>query len=280
MGKFTDQVVFITGASSGIGEALAREFASEGAKLVLLARRNEKLKKLAAGFKQAGVPALAIQGDVTAEGDLTRAVETAVAEFGGIDVAVANAGFGIIGRFEKLKLEDYRRQFETNIFGVLRTAYAVLPALKKSRGRLVLMGSVSGHISTPEASAYSMSKFAVHALAAALHAELAPSGVSVVLISPGFVRSEIRQLNSKGEVDLSLVDPVPQWIQMDTAKAARSMVRAIYRRQREAVVTLHGKLLVSVQRHLPSLVAGIFKGLSRKVRKPRASRRESGKGKA
>jgi NADP-dependent 3-hydroxy acid dehydrogenase YdfG len=123
--RFADQVVFLTGASSGIGEALAKVFADEGAKLVLLARRDDRLQLLAKALETGGKETLVQKCDVTRDGDLEKAAEAARQRFGRIDVVVANAGFGIIGKLEKLSLEDYRRQFETNVFGVLRTVQAV-----------------------------------------------------------------------------------------------------------------------------------------------------------
>src|SRR5262249_1074370 len=157
--------------------ALARSFANEGASVALLARRLERLQSLAAELQKSGTKAVAIACDVTRDGDLEAAVSKVHESLGPIDVAVANAGSPIIGPMAKLQLEDYRRQFEPNVFGVLRTLYATLGDLKKTKGRLVLLGSVSGHISAPEASPYSMSKFAVRALADALYAECAPAGI-------------------------------------------------------------------------------------------------------
>ena len=160
-------VVFITGASSGIGEALAREWARRGADLALAARRVDRLERLAAELEaQHARRPLVIPCDVTRDGDLERAVARTLEAFGRLDVAVANAGFGVVGPVASLTLEDYRRQFETNVFGVLRTVYATLPALRASRGRLAIIGSVSGYLGMPGTSAYAMSKFAVRALAA------------------------------------------------------------------------------------------------------------------
>src|SRR5262249_20880523 len=146
-----------------------------------------------------GRRALAIPCDVTKDGDLERAAARTKKELGKIDVVVANAGFGVVGRFDKLTLADYRRQFETNVFGVLRTIYATLDEIRRTRGRFVIIGSVSGHVSLPGTSAYSMSKFAVRALAESIAYELAPDGVSTILISPGFVESEIRGVDNRGE---------------------------------------------------------------------------------
>jgi NAD(P)-dependent dehydrogenase (short-subunit alcohol dehydrogenase family) len=113
--------VMITGASSGIGAALAREFAERGARLVLVARRTERLVALASELRAGGSEVLVCAGDVTRDGDLERATEQAQKTFGVLDVVVANAGFGVQGRLTRLSLDDVRRQFETNVFGVLRT---------------------------------------------------------------------------------------------------------------------------------------------------------------
>jgi NADP-dependent 3-hydroxy acid dehydrogenase YdfG len=249
--KFRDHVVLITGASSGIGAALARELAREGAKLVLLARRRERLESLCAEFATAGSQAVAHVGDVTRRADLDAAVALAVERFGRLDVAVANAGFGVVGPLENLGVEDYRQQFETNVFGVLETSKACLPELRKSRGRLVLIGSVAGHISAPNASPYAMSKFAIRALAMSLRAELRPHGVVVTLISPGFVASEIRQVDNRGAHHPHAKEPLPSWLVMPTDVAAKKIVSAVYRRRREAVITFHGKMLVWLQRFAP-----------------------------
>ena len=137
-GRFQEQVVLITGASSGIGAALAREFARQGAHIVLMARRAERIEALAEELSGGGRSSLAITGDVTRDGDPERAVDLARSKFGRLDVAVANAGFSVGGRLVDLTLDDYRRQLETNVFGVLRTLYAALPELRKTQGRIVV----------------------------------------------------------------------------------------------------------------------------------------------
>lgn len=265
---FREKVVLITGASSGIGAALAREAAGQGAHLVLIARRLDRLKPLAAECENRGVRALAIEGDVTREGSIESAVEKALAHFKKIDVVIANAGFGVAGSFEDLKLEDYRRQFETNVFGVLRTAYATLDALKRSRGHLVLLGSVAGHVALPGSSPYSMSKFAVRAMAEAVTEELRASGVSVTLISPGFVDSEIWRVDNQGQFHETAHDPIPSWIRVSSKSAAREIVRAIKRKKRERIVTGHGKIIVFLNRLFPWITQLIKQGGLRARREP------------
>jgi len=255
MNDFKGKVVFITGASSGIGAGLAREFAARGASLALAARRKDRLDELKLELEDQGGKALTLECDVTQESDQVGAVKTTMDEFGRLDVAVANAGFGVGGRVDKLGIDDFRRQFDTNVFGVLRTINATLPRLKQSRGTMVLMGSVSGHLSGPTLAPYSMSKYAVRALAEAMHGELEPQGVRTVLISPGFVESDIRRVDNKGIVHPDAKEQVPRWLIMPIEKAARQMVDAIGAGKREVVITMHGKAAVFLNRHFNPLMA-------------------------
>ena len=266
--RFAGNAVFITGASSGIGAALAREFAGEGADVALAARRVDRLEALASQIGKTGRRAVVIACDVTRDGDLERAAGQARAALGKLDVVVANAGFGVTGKLETLSLDDYRRQLETNVFGVLRTVYATLDDLKKTRGRLVLIGSVSGHVAVPGSSAYSMSKFAVHGLAASLGHELAPHGVAVTLISPGFVESEISQVDNRGVWRPQAPRrPIPASLVMATPTAARKIVSAVARRRREVVITGFGKAVVVLQRHMPWLSAALIRRFGIKGRR-------------
>jgi short-subunit dehydrogenase len=180
---------------------------------------------------------------------------------------IANAGFAITGRFETLSLADYRRQFETNVFGVIRTVQASLDALKRSRGRLAILGSVAGYVSAPGMSPYAMSKFAVRAFAESVREELRPTGVSLTLISPGFVDSEIRRVSREGVFRPDAPEPVPDWLRVPTAVAVRQMIRAIERRRPEAVITGHGKLLVQLARHAPGSLRTITRVLTPRFRK-------------
>lgn len=254
---FQGKAVLITGASSGIGEEMAWQLAQAGALLTLAARRKELLERLAqriagADSPHEGQPApLVLQCDVTQDGSLQKAVEESVRYWGKLDVAIANAGFGVVGPLKKLTVEDYRRQFETNVFGVLRTIYAALPEIEKNKGNIAIVGSVSGWAATPGASPYNMSKFAVRALANAITPELRLSGVKVTLISPGFVASEIRRVDNHGTFHEQAKEPIPAWLIMPTDKAVRQILRAIAKGKREAIITGHGKALVFLERFIP-----------------------------
>ena len=252
---FHGKVVLIAGASSGIGAELARQLGAAGARLAVAARRSERLEQLAAQIAGAGgTPPLVLSCDVTRDGDVEHAVARTLEHFGRLDVAIANAGFGVVGNFAQLALEDYRRQFETNVFGVLRTLHAALPAVRSARGRLVITGSVAGWCATPGSSPYSMSKFALRALADAITPELAMVGVKVTLISPGFIESEIRRVDNRGVLHGEAPEPIPSWLLVSRERAARSILRAIARGRREAIITGHGKLFVALQRLAPWII--------------------------
>src|SRR5579859_1152523 len=259
---FRGKSVLITGASSGIGEELAWQLGQAGAQLTLAARRKELLEKLAKRIADAGkVAPLVVQCDVTQDGSLQKAVEESVRQWGKLEVAIANAGFGVVGALKKLTVEDYRRQFETNVFGVLRTIYAALPEIEKNKGNIAIIGSVSGWAATPGASPYNMSKFAVRALANAVTPELRLSGVKVTLISPGFVASDIRRVDNQGKFHEHAKEPIPARLVMPTDKAVRQILRAIARGKREAIITGHGKALVFLERFMP----WVIRAFSRKI---------------
>jgi short-subunit dehydrogenase len=266
MERFRGRVALITGASAGIGAALARRFAAERADVVLAARRTGRLQALARDIEAGGTRALAVACDVTRDEDVERMAARAREAFGRIDVVIANAGFGVVGPVERLTLEDYRRQFETNVFGVLRTIYATLDDLARTRGPLVLIGSVMGHISIPGASPYAMSKWAVRALAKALVHELRPRGIAVVHISPGAVVSELRQVDNHGVLRSQVDDPLPRWLRMPTERAARQIVDAVARRRSERVITQHGKVVVALEHHAPRLLSAAIRLLGARGR--------------
>lgn len=248
MAELKNCVVWITGASSGIGEQLARRLTDS--QLILTARRTERLEALREELGPERV--MVCPGDVRE--DLGPVLAPAVARFGRLDVAMANAGFGVVGKVGELSAEDLQRQFEVNLFGVVRTVQAALPALRESRGRIGVVGSVAGYVSLPGTGAYSMSKFAVRALCESLRAEVAEHGISVTHLAPGMVESNIRRVDNAGVYRPDAEDRVPPWIVMPGPKAARIMLRAVERRRAEQVFTRHGRAIVWLARHAPGLL--------------------------
>jgi len=272
MGRLSGSVTFVTGASAGIGAAVAREAARQGSDLVLTARRRERLQALAEEIESTGRRALVATCDVTRDGDLETAAAMAQQAFGRIDTVIANAGFGVVGPFERLTIEDFRRQFETNVFGVLRTVMATREQLIASRGCLAIVGSVNGYVSAPGSSPYCMSKAAVHALAFSLWHELGPHGAGVTLVAPGFVKSEIRQVDNRGVLHPHAKDHVPSWLSASTEKTARQILLAVRRRRRVQVITGHARVAVFFERHFPWLPSPLIYSLGR-LRRANRSRR-------
>ena len=254
---FDGKVAFITGASSGIGAAVAAEFARQGAKVALAARRAERLAQVCEKIEAMGGQALAVSCDVTQRASLDAAVARVVETYGKIDVAFANAGFGVMGQLVSLDTETYRRQFDTNFFGVLDTIYAVLPHIIKAKGQLAITGSIMGRLGFPRVSAYCASKFALCGLAESIYFELARKGVAVTLVNPGFVQSEIRSVDNLGAFHADRKDSAPEHLVVSAESAARGIVRAIAQRKFEALITRHAKAMGCVNRHFPGLVRSV-----------------------
>ncbi len=260
--RFQDQVVLITGASSGIGEYTAYEFAKEGAKVALIARREEKLRQVKENIIRNGGVAEYFVADVTDYNSVKAAVEKIISVWGKINVVLANAGIGVPGHIVQLKVEDFRRQFETNFFGVLNTIEHTLPYLIKEKGRLGIVGSVAGRVCTPMSAPYCSSKSAIIALAECCYYDLKPFGVSVTCINPGFVDSEIRRKNQRGEIVRK--DPIPFFLVLPTYKAGKQIVDGLYKRKAEIIITKHGKISVFFVRHFPRTYRFLISLISRK----------------
>lgn len=252
--RFENQVVWITGGGSGIGRALALAFADEGAAVAVSGRREDRLEHVVEEVESRGGKALAVRCDVTDEASVAEAVQKVVRTLGGLDVAVANAGFGVAGRIEKLSAADWRRQLDVNVIGVAMTARYALPHLRERKGRLALIGSIAAMLVTPGMGAYSASKHAVRAIGQALAVELHGTGVTCTTIHPGYIESEIAQVDNQGRFDPTREDKRPKNLMWPADKAARAMVDAIAKRKREYTFTGHGKVGAFAGRHMPGLV--------------------------
>jgi short-subunit dehydrogenase len=192
--RFTQQAVIVTGASSGIGEALALRLAAEGAWLGLAARRADRLEAVAEACRQRGGRAIAIPTDVTNEGACRALVERTQCEYGRLDMLVNNAGLSVVAMFSELHdLELFRRVMDVNFYGPLYCTYHALPHLMESRGRLVNVSSLGGKLAIPYNSCYVASKFALGGLSDSIRLELADSGVSVTVICPYWVVTEFHE---------------------------------------------------------------------------------------
>ncbi len=179
------KVAFVSGASSGIGEAAALRLLAAGYTVYGGARRVERM----AGLAAAGVHVLAM--DVTADTSMVAGIGKVLEETGRIDVLVNNAGFGFYGALEDVPMDDARYQFEVNLFGLARLTQLVLPTMRRQRsGRIINISSVGGKIYEPLGGWYHATKFAVEGLSDSLRLELAPFGIQVVVVEPGAIRTE------------------------------------------------------------------------------------------
>lgn len=267
--RFENQIVWITGGGSGIGRACAKEFAAQGATVVVSGRRQEKLAEVVKEIEAGGGKADAVTCDVTSEESVAEAVRKIVEKHKKLDVAVANAGFGVMGTIEQLSADDWRRQLDTNVVGAAITAKAAIPELKKTKGRLALVGSVSAYVNMPGGAAYQASKHAVRAIGETLSLELKSAGVSCTTIHPGFVESDIARVDNKGVYHPEWKDRRPQKVMWKSEDAARVVVDAIFKRKREFVFTYHGIAAVWAARHLPGLTSFLIGLSSAKPQKPK-----------
>jgi short-subunit dehydrogenase len=189
--SLSNQVVIVTGASSGIGEATARRLVRGGARVVITARRQDRLDALARELDPTGTKVLAVAGDITSEEDRWKLVESTQAKFGRIDALVNNAGYGTRGPVEVVPVDLIRKNYETNIFALVALTQLVLPQMRaRGSGCIVNIGSVAGKIARPLSSIYDSTKHALEALTDGLRGELKPFGVRVSLIRPGYITTE------------------------------------------------------------------------------------------
>jgi len=257
MANAEEDVVWITGASSGIGKAMAFEWARIGYKVVLSARRKELLEEIAIEIKNSGGEALVVPVDILEEKSIENAVQSIIDSWGRLDVAVANAGFGVFGGIEKLTAKDWNRQLQGNVTGLALTVKYALPHLKLSKGRIGLVGSVGAYLPNPNFGAYGASKAAVHSIGLTLQVELIDSGVSCTTIHPGFVVSDIAKIDNEGILHPERADPRPANLMWPADKAAKVMVKAIMKRKRNYIFTAHGRILVWLQEWFPGLARTI-----------------------
>ncbi|MFL6207926.1 MAG: SDR family NAD(P)-dependent oxidoreductase [Pyrinomonadaceae bacterium] len=213
MSELNGQVVIITGASSGIGAATARRLARAGAHVVLAARRRERLDALKQEIEAAGGRATVVACDITVAEDRARLVQTASAINGRIDALVNNAGYGTRGPVELVPIEKIRQNFELNLFALIALTQLVILGMRRAgAGRIVNISSVAGRVARPLSSIYDATKHALEAISDGLRGELAPFGIKVVVIEPGFIVTEFVQVaNETSQSVIEHAGPYAPW---------------------------------------------------------------------
>lgn len=257
MPSFNNQVVWITGASAGIGEALAYEFARQGARLVLSARNEAELRRVAAACAPAET--LVVPLDLAVPDRLPAAAAQVLAHYGRLDVLVNNGGLSQRSLAVDTTLDVDRRLMEVNYFGTVALTKAVLPQLlRQGAGRLVVVSSLVGKFGTPYRSAYAASKHALHGFFDSLRAELAGTGVGVTLICPGFIRTgvSVNALTGNGTPLGSMDEATARGMAPGTL--ARQAVRAIAQGRREVLIGGRETWAVWVKRLAPGLFARLL----------------------
>jgi short-subunit dehydrogenase len=258
--SWSGAVVCITGASSGIGAELARQCAAQGARLALAARRAEPLETVADACRAAGAEVLAVITDVTRESDCEALIARTVAHFGRLDVLINNAGLGATTRFSAITdLTVFERVMRVNYLGSVWCTAHALPHLSASRGRIAAISSLAGLTGVPSRTAYSASKHAMAGFFDSLRVELMGSGVSVTVIYPGFVFSEINRhaLGPDGHPMGERAYTRRSGETMSTEECARLTLRAIEARDRDLVMTWRGKVGRILKWLTPALVDGM-----------------------
>ncbi|MCX6250696.1 MAG: SDR family oxidoreductase [Bacteroidetes bacterium] len=249
-----DKVVIITGASSGIGKALAFEFAGRGAKIVLSARNEEKLNEISQVLKQNGTEVLTVKTDVSKEFDCKDLIERTVAGFGRIDVLICNAGISMRALFEEVNLDVIRQLMNTNFWGTVYCSKFALPYLIAAKGSLVGVSSVAGYKGLPGRTGYSSSKFAIQGLLEVIRIENMKKGLHVLIACPGFTTSNIRKFALSKNGNSQEETPLDESKLMPAEVVAEKIANAVVKRKDRIILTTMGKLTVLLNKFLPSLM--------------------------
>jgi short-subunit dehydrogenase len=254
--NFTGKTIVITGASSGIGRGVAVALANQGANLVLGARKIETLEETAHFCCQTGGKAIAVKTDVTKASECQQLIESASKAFEKIDCLVNNAGATFVSRFDEVSdLSIFERVMQVNYLGAVYCSHAALPSLKQSQGLLVAISSLCGKTGVPLRSGYVASKHAMQGFFDTLRIELQNTGVDVLVVSPGFVATEIRQHAFKGDGTV--------WGEsyrnesrytMPLEKCVQLIVEGMSERKREVVMTPKGRLIPWAKLIAPQLM--------------------------
>ena len=250
-----NKVAIVTGASSGIGEATARAFGREGAKVVLAARRVDKLQALAQEINSmnTGAQTLVIQADLSKLEDIQAMIAQTLERFGRIDILVNNAGFGRLDWLENLDpIKDIQAQIDLNVLGVIQTTRQVLPVMMEQRaGSIINMCSMAGLVATPTYTVYAASKHAVHGFSEALRREVKPWGIDVSLIYPGGVVTEFTQ---HAGIRRKTNARTPTSMLLTAEQVANAVIKLVKHPRRMLIIPWLWSVTVFMNRFLPGLV--------------------------
>ena len=261
--KICDEVAVVTGASRGLGFAIARELIGEGCRVVICARDEVELRKAAEELGKRG-EVIPVVCDVSKQEDVERLIATAMSYFGRVDILVNNAGVIEVGPAESMRLQDFRETMDIMFWGMVYASLAVLPAMKqRRRGRIVNITSIGGKMSVPHLLPYSAAKFAAVGFSEGLHAEMAKDGITVTTVVPGLMRTgSYRHAKFKGNLKreygwFAVASSMPG-LSMNAQRAARQVVRAMKRGAREVILSAPAKIGVRAHGLAPATVVALL----------------------
>ena len=252
-----DKVVIITGATSGIGEACAQVFGRAGAKIVITGRNQDKLNKTQEKLNSENIEVLPVLADAASEADSKKLAEETISRFGKIDVLVNNAGISMRALFEDLDLEVFKKVMDTNFYGTVYATKYCLPEILKSKGSIIGISSINGYRGTPARTAYTASKYAMNGFFESLRTEVMNKGVHILVASPGFTASNIRNGALTAEGKSQGESPRDESKMMSSEEVAQAILISTLKRKRDLVLTIQGKLAVFLNKWIPSIMDGI-----------------------
>lgn len=250
-----DQVVIITGASSGIGQALVYAYAKRGAKIVMAARSLSKMDEMKLSLIERSIEVIAVKTDVSKEEDCKNLIDICIKKFGRIDILINNAGISMRALFNELELDVIRNLMDVNFWGTVYCSKFALPYLLESKGSLVGVISIAGYIGLPARSGYSSSKFAIRGFLDTVRVENLKTGLHVLVAAPGFTSSNIRKVALVEDGTPQGESPRAEEKMMTSEEVAEKIISAIDKRKNELILTfLEGKLSVFLKKFFPKWV--------------------------
>lgn len=250
-----NKVALVTGASSGIGKALAYELARKNAKIVIAARNEDKLKEIEEELTQRGVDVLSVVTDVTCETDCKNLIQKTVDRFGKIDILINNAGISMRALLDTVEMDVIRQVMDVNFWGTVYCTKYALPFIQASHGSIVGIISIAGYLGLPGRTGYSASKFAVRGFLDTIRVENLKKNVHVMVAAPGFTASNIRKVALAADGNQQGESPRDESKMMSAEHCAEIIVDGIRKRKREIIMTLvEGKIAVLLSKWWPSLL--------------------------
>ena len=255
--KLKDKVVIVTGATSGIGEACARSFGLQGAKVAITGRSQEKVNNTLAGLQVEGIDCVGILAEAGDESQNKQMAEEVKEHFGRIDILINNAGISMRALFQDLDLEVFKKVMNTNFWGSVYATKYCLEEIVQNKGSIVAVSSVNGFRGTPARTAYTASKYALNGFFESLRTEVMKKGVHVLVACPGFTASNIRKSALLADGSTQSESPREEGKMMTSDEVANAILQATLKRKRDLVLTTEGKLAFFLNKWVPGIMDGI-----------------------